>query len=142
MQIGPCFDAGVRGGSRLGLYCRHLGDGLVGRIDAGGHEVILPPEWGEFANQTFFLPDATASEHLVLRIGTLNDDAVGFILMSDGAASALYEYRMKALAANGRKIAYWLRRAGPKTVLNELEFLLRTTIVPRSRDDLHRPLDP
>lgn len=71
----------------------HIGDGVIGLLRRSNDVAVLStPENGYFANETVFVSNADAAFHLRIYggdIGNIN----GVILMSDGSANSLYEYR-------------------------------------------------
>lgn len=81
----------------------HVGDGVVGYLKEGELRVISAPDNAEFANQTTFVTSADALATVRLARGSL-DGAGGFILMSDGASSSLYNYRTHELAPACEKL--------------------------------------
>ena len=112
----------------------NLGDGVVARVGSSSEEILIPPERGEFANQTYFATDPGAAGHLRIKSGTL-DQYHGFILMTDGPAKLLYDYRTRRLAPNGVQIGGWLLGHEADPVLDGLDEILARDIVPRAGDD-------
>jgi len=119
----------------LEFVAGNLGDGIVGSIPNASGNVLIGPEWGEYANQTYFTTDPVAIEHTRIVQGTLEGDRNTFIMMSDGGVKRLYDFKSKALTSNGVEIASWLFKTSADQVLNSLESFMRTTLAPRSNDD-------
>ncbi len=113
----------------------NLGDGIVGRIEASGSTILIAPEWGEFANQTYFTTDTVAIERLRIVSGSAEADRNTFVLMSDGPVKKLYDFRSKALSPNGVEIGSWLLKSDMDNVLSSLQSYMRETLAPRANDD-------
>lgn len=117
----------------------HVGDGVIGYVKDGIATVISGPDNSEFANQTSFLTsEASAGTMRILR-GTL-DGVDGFILMSDGTASSLYNARTKELANACLKIVARLASAPKARTKNpeyrkQLRRLVDTKIRFATKDD-------
>lgn len=121
----------------------HLGDGVVGA------EVVLPsgrktgrpfgrPDNGEFANETTFITSRSAAGDLRIYRGRLETAArsiSGFILMSDGSQSSLYQKRTRTLAPACFKLLEACRSLPSELMQERLEATLRDAIVPRTNDD-------
>lgn len=86
----------------------HLGDGVIGLVDADGDVVtVSAPDNGEFANTTYFLTDPQASRKL--RIHTVHHERQpkGYVLMSDGTAESLYSKARRKPAAALQSLLEW-----------------------------------
>ena len=75
----------------------HVGDGVIGYMKDGEVRVISAPDNAEFANQTTFITSHDAAPAMRLIRGSLAG-VEGFLLMSDGASTSLYDYRARELA--------------------------------------------
>lgn len=75
----------------------HVGDGVIGYVKDGELRVASTPDNSEFANQTTFVTSERAAGSMSLFRGSL-EGVTGFVLMSDGAASGLYDPRTGQLA--------------------------------------------
>jgi hypothetical protein len=113
----------------------NLGDGIVGRVQDSGTNILLEPKWGEFANQTYFTTDLVAIEQLRIVPGRAGEDRSTFLLMSDGPVKRLYDFRSKALSPNGAKIGSWLFKSDADEVLRSLQSYMKNTLAPRANDD-------
>lgn len=81
----------------------HVGDGVVGYVKDGQPHVISRPDNSEFANQTTFLNSESAAVGMRILRGGL-DGVSGFVLMSDGTASSLFNFRSQELAPACKKL--------------------------------------
>lgn len=69
----------------------HIGDGFIIGIDYENDiYTISAPENGDEPNQTFFLSDAWAKDHLRIKLIEESDN-MGFLLCSDGSSEALVD---------------------------------------------------
>ena len=75
----------------------HVGDGVIGLRKDGELKVASAPDNDEFANETTFMTSERAAESMrLLRGSTSGVD--GFIVMSDGTESTLYNRHTRTLA--------------------------------------------
>lgn len=70
-------------------YCVHIGDGGVLLKQNDEYTLLSSPENGEYANETFFLPDSHVSHFRVVS-GEISGDAT-FLLSSDGVFDIIYD---------------------------------------------------
>ena len=70
----------------------HIGDGIIGVHRSNCTALFSAPANGEFANETVFVSDDNAPLNLRIYGGEIGD-IDGFILLSDGSANSLYEYK-------------------------------------------------
>lgn len=117
----------------------HVGDGVIGYVKDGIATVISGPDNSEFANQTTFLTSETAARTMRVLRGSL-DEVDGFILMSDGTASSLYNVQTKKLANACMKIVAALASAPTVQTKNpeyrkQLRRLVDTKIRFATKDD-------
>lgn len=86
----------VRDGKYIAL---HIGDGVIGYIKGGIVQLLSAPNNGEFANTTVFVNSASAANEIHFYKGALETEGVqGFVLMSDGAATSLYQKQRNVFA--------------------------------------------
>lgn len=86
----------VREGAYLAF---HIGDGVIGTIRNGVVETLSAPNNGEFANTTVFVNSASAANEINFYKGGLETEGIqGFVLMSDGAATSLYQKQRNVFA--------------------------------------------
>jgi len=81
----------------------HIGDGVVGYLKNDELKVASQPENGEFTNTTIFTISKDALTTIKLIKGNLGG-IKGFVLMSDGTETSLYNKRDKRLADVLKKI--------------------------------------
>ncbi len=93
--------------------CAQIGDGgiVLRRAPEEPFEIAVWPETGEYVNQTFFITDETAAQHLAIRRYDRVDDLIAF---SDGLQNLaleqatrspfgpFFEPLVKTVRANGR----------------------------------------
>lgn len=107
----------------------HIGDGIIGAIDAKGAVVMLSePETGEFANSTYFTTSENYRCHLRLYRGKI-ENFNSFFLMSDGAADCLYHKKTKVFAPAIQSFSRWLEKNDEESVNNAL-FCNMTNLFP------------
>ncbi len=75
----------------------HIGDGVVACLAGDEVKAASAPDNGEYANSTVFITSPDAEKSLRLMRGRLGPIR-GFALMSDGAASALFQKQTRAFA--------------------------------------------
>ena len=117
----------------------HVGDGVIGYVTNGELRVASAPDNDEFANQTTFVTSRDAASRMRLSRGSL-DGVSGFVLMSDGTASSLYNWRTKELAPAWAKLVTLVGSAPTRQVNNPahrkyLRRLIDTRIRRATKDD-------
>lgn len=112
----------------------HLGDGLIGYEKNDSVQVASTPSNGEFSNQTTFVTSTDAPMIMKIYRGKLGD-IDGFILMSDGTASALYDKRMNRLAPSVKSLFDWTGNFTRETVRNNLRSSFEQSIKKKTQDD-------
>ena len=85
----------------------HIGDGLIGKFDESGSQIVSLPENGEYANETFFITMPEADKYLRIYKDNLNS-TLGFILMSDGSYESLFDTQKNILASANLTFFSWL----------------------------------
>lgn len=95
----------------------HVGDGVIGYVKDGELRVASAPDNDEFANQTTFVTSEDAAARMRVSRGSL-DGVSGFVLMSDGTASSLYNWRTKELAPACAKLVTFVGSAPTRQVNN------------------------
>jgi serine/threonine protein phosphatase PrpC len=112
----------------------NLGDGVVAMRDSSGTwSALLPPERGQYANETFFLTGNNAFPHF--RLAKVEQTGSAFILMTDGAADSLYERSTGRIAPAAESFVGWLQAHPPRTAQRALHNTLSTTLRSRTHDD-------
>ena len=112
----------------------HIGDGAIGILTEKGLDVLSHPERGEFANTTYFVTDPWALDHFRMYRGHLMG-TYGFILMSDGACSSLYEYEKKVLNIESEKMLNWLKDNDEAVVRKALRRNIEEVLTRKTDDD-------
>ena len=115
----------------------HVGDGVIGYLKAGALKVVSAPDNVGIANQTTFVTSEAAAASMRLLRGSAADVA-GFLLMSDGAETTLYNQKTQQLATACRKIIDLLGAGGALSVpLSRLQIrrLLGGAIRKGTKDD-------
>lgn len=88
----------------------NLGDGLLGCMSGNGKgSVLIMPEQGKFANESCFVTQDDAFKHLRIVRGAFECDKVYF-MMTDGAASCLYDFREQHFAKAMNVFCDWVRK--------------------------------
>ena len=76
----------------------NIGDGLIGRyVPNKAADVILEPENIRYANQTYYITDDDALDHLRVAKGRYESDAA-YIIMTDGSVECTYRKLTKEFA--------------------------------------------
>jgi serine/threonine protein phosphatase PrpC len=117
----------------------HVGDGVIGYMKNGELRVASTPDNSEFANETTFVTSEDAMARMRLYRGSL-DGVSGFVLMSDGTASSLYNSCTKELAPACAKLIALVGSAPTRRVNNpahrkDLQRLVNTRIRGATKDD-------
>ena len=113
----------------------HIGDGVIGMLDKKNNlKTISKPDNGEFSNSTFFTTSVKYQERLRILKGTLNN-AIGFILMSDGVEESLYDKKEESLSDTNKIIINWLKHNTEKDVEKALYNNLEQILSKQTSDD-------
>lgn len=117
----------------------HVGDGVIGYVKNGEVRMASAPDNTEFANQTTFVTSQSAATAMRLSRGSL-DGVSGFVLMSDGTANSLYNWRMAELAPACAKVITLVGTARRRQVRNpaykrRLRRLIDTRVRKATKDD-------
>ncbi len=122
--------------SAVRFLAGNLGDGLVVMRRKDNLNVLLEPERGEFANQSFFLTSKSAKERLRLVSGVVPAHQVpGWLICSDGATEQLFDRRSDTIAPAAFGLLEDLRTGKPSEVEDLLRGLIFDSIQPYSNDD-------
>lgn len=114
----------------------HIGDGYIFGLDYSDDiSVISYPENGDEPNQTFFLSDKSAIDHLRIIRNELSENA-GVMICSDGAATSLIDRSAERYAAAIRKLImtadYASEEEASEIITKTLDAMFRT----HSSDDM------
>ena len=117
----------------------HIGDGAIGYVKDGDLKVASAPDSDEIATQTTFVTSGSAASSMRLLRGSLRDVA-GFVLMSDGTATRLFDMRSRQMAPACSKMIALVGSAPTVQVRNpsykrQLRRLLDTKIRQATKDD-------
>ena len=114
----------------------HIGDGLIGKFDENGSQVLSTPENGEYANQTFFITMPEADKYLRIYKDNLNS-TLGFILMSDGSYESLFDTQNNILASANLTFFSWLvdKQNTIEALNKSIEVNLASKFTKRTTDD-------
>lgn len=113
----------------------HLGDGVIGAVEAGQPSVVSGPERGEFANQTVFVTSSRAADHVRVTRVEIRPLLTTFVLMTDGAEAGLYDKRSGALSQVAEQMARWLDQANEEDTSSALRGAVEKHLLPRTLDD-------
>ena len=118
------------------FICGNLGDGMVIQREKRGLRLILGPQNGEFANQTFFVTSTNAQELLRIKKGTVPVNQIpGWLITTDGAGPLLYENASSQFAPLVLSLLEDLRTQPVNKVETNLEQILKDVLVPAAFDD-------
>lgn len=117
----------------------HIGDGYIFVEERGASRVLSYPENGSFANETFFLCEAGAREHLRVYRGRA-EARFAALLTSDGCGGALYDLGKKAPAPAVPVLCGWLADHDGAAVSLAVEAQLTELFSVESDDDLSMAL--
>lgn len=118
-------------------FAAHLGDGgIVGCVD-GNIVLISEPSKGEFANETFFVTDRDAPEHLKVRGWCAADRRIGsaFALFTDGLEGALVQARTGMVAPAFQRMFGWFSSHDEIAISTSLARDITEDMRRRSGDD-------
>jgi len=112
----------------------HIGDGVIGCLKGSEMVVASKPHNGEFANETVFTTSAGSIDVMKIikgEIGQIN----GFVLMSDGSATSLYNSRTQQFAATVAQIVKKNIASSNENMTKMIRHLFDEFIVKRTTDD-------
>jgi serine/threonine protein phosphatase PrpC len=121
----------------------HIGDGVLGietETTTKKHRiaVLSHPDNGEFANETQFIISSNAISCMNIfhgRINRMHSKITGFILMSDGTESALYNKSQRTLVPACSKLFQSCRILPKDQIQPQLTATLRKVIATKTNDD-------
>lgn len=115
--------------------CGQIGDGYTFLADEMGAAVLLFPENGQYANETYFVTMEQAAAHCRFTRGSLRAGEC-IILASDGASEALYNGYTSACAPALSTIAQWANEYDMPQVSQALWQNLNEGIRQSTQDDM------
>lgn len=113
----------------------HIGDGFMFLREDGRTRVLSYPENGEYANETYFLCEPSAAEHLRTCRGRA-EGAFQALLTSDGCGDSLYDWEAGRPAPAVNTMCGWLTRYDGPTVTEIIIEQLTELFCFLSDDDL------
>lgn len=113
----------------------HLGDGVIVLVQDQRLTTISQPEQGEYCNETCFVVQPDAVEHLRFLRGKRQSKDV-ILMMSDGAAESLYQYHDSVPAPACLTLANWVREREENAVTRGLQKALEQTLSKHTNDDM------
>ncbi|WP_288220359.1 PP2C family serine/threonine-protein phosphatase [uncultured Adlercreutzia sp.] len=115
-------------------FAVHIGDGVIGCLYRDTLQTLSVPANGEYANMTWF----TTAKDFDSAIRVYKGDASqisGFVLMSDGPQTSLYDSRSKKLAPAITHLFYENAKGATAPMCLRLEESLRNSIATHTTDD-------
>lgn len=121
----------IKGGQYILI---HIGDGVIGYLKDDELKIASQPENGEFANTTVFTTSQDVLHSMKILKGNLGN-IEGFILMSDGSESSLYNKKEKVLAPILKNIMFFSRLLHSEYIEEQLKESFETIIKQATMDD-------
>ncbi|MDD3616503.1 MAG: PP2C family serine/threonine-protein phosphatase [Lachnospiraceae bacterium] len=112
----------------------HIGDGVVGYLKNDEMKIASQPENGEFVNTTVFTTSKDAIMTMKLIKGSLGE-IQGFVLMSDGAETSLYNKKERKLADVLKKIMQISTVVSADKVQEQIKQSFENVIIKATTDD-------
>lgn len=112
----------------------HIGDGVIGYLKDKELKIVSHPENGEFINTTVFTTSKDVIVTMKLIKGNLKD-IKGFVLMSDGTETSLYDKKEQKIAVVLKRIMEMATFIPSKKLQQQLEYSFRNTLVRATTDD-------
>lgn len=112
----------------------HIGDGVIGYLKNDELKIASQPENGEFVNTTVFTTSKDAIMTMKLMKGGIGL-IQGFVLMSDGTETSLYNKKEQKLADVLKKIMQMSTMISVDKVQKQLEQSFENVIIKATTDD-------
>lgn len=112
----------------------HIGDGVIGYLKNNEIKIASQPENGEFVNTTVFTTSKDAIMTMKLIKGSVGE-IQGFVLMSDGTETSLYNKKERKLADVLKKIMHMSTIIYVNKVQEQLEQSFENVIINATTDD-------
>lgn len=112
----------------------HIGDGVIGYLKKNELKIASQPENGEFVNMTVFTTSKDAIMTMKLIKGSLGE-IQGFVLMSDGTETSLYDKKEHKLADILKKIMLMSTIISADKVEEQLKQSFENVIINATTDD-------
>lgn len=115
--------------------CGHIGDGYIFRIRQDTAVVFSASENGHASNETYFLSEPGAAQHLRIRSGELHEP-YAVLLTSDGGGDTLFDRQQQQPAPAVERLCDWLTENDEKTVTEALAHVIKEKMIPATEDDV------
>ena len=112
----------------------HIGDGLIISRNAREPFVLSHPKNGEYGNTTFFITEKDAIDNFSIFKGELNK-INGFMVMTDGTSSSLYNNKTRLPAPAINTIFNWLDDESERKVQVALSNAMKDFFIKKTHDD-------
>ncbi len=112
----------------------HIGDGVIGYLKNNNLKIASQPENGEFINTTVFTTSRNAIMSMKLFKGYLGQ-IQGFVLMSDGTETSLYNKKEHKLADILKKIMQLSTIISSTSLQNQLKQSFENILIKSTTDD-------
>ena len=112
----------------------HVGDGVIGYQKSGKLLVASRPQNGEFANTTTFVTSSDVLQKARVLRGR-QPKLEGFVLMSDGCETALYQKKKAAIAPLVGRLFQRAELLEHSTAESLLQMALKCAVSPCTHDD-------
>lgn len=112
----------------------HIGDGVIGCQENKKLKTLSKPQNGEFSNVTFFVTSENALTDMNFIKGNLND-MNGFVLMSDGTSTSMYNKRTNEIVPVLKKIMQMCTFMQAHKIEEQLQNSFETVIRGATGDD-------
>ncbi|WP_291454896.1 protein phosphatase 2C domain-containing protein, partial [Abiotrophia sp. HMSC24B09] len=112
----------------------HLGDGVIGYMEGSELKVASNPSNGEFVNTTTFITSSDAVKCMKVMKGFLGN-INGFVLMTDGTSTSLYQKNSGALSGVIGEIFRYMKYLPHKVVEQQVQESLELVVKRATQDD-------
>lgn len=114
----------------------HIGDGIIGYLKGDELKVVQMQKKEGAINETFFTTSSSVLQQIQLIKGNIDNSALsGFVLMSDGTETSLYDKRKDQLANIIKKLMLMCDTHRVPVIEKMLELSFNSTIKQQTTDD-------
>lgn len=71
--------------------CIHIGDGVIGCLENNELHILSSPSNGEYKNQTYFITENNAENHIRIEKGSFHTNSFSVFIMSDGTSVSFFQ---------------------------------------------------